>query len=152
MAKRFVRKENIIYNASLLAGAQGSVNLYTTATARRETMVGIKGNITLTLDAPSTTGNAAISMVLAYVPNDQATPTISTTLNTAISDFLPNVVWSYHALLDEDNTNFINIPIDVKTMRKCKEGDRIAFYVRGDSSGTILYLVAGNFNTFLLES
>ena len=153
MAKRFVRKVNEIIWNSGVADTQYNHTIYTCPNGKRETMVGLKGNVTVTHDTTVSTQSGRVGITISKVPNDQPDPVLDLSGNTEISTYMNNVVWSWFGYVDEGNSNFISIPLDIKTMRKMQEADKLVFSWRSEvSTGNFNALIGLNSNVFLLES
>ena len=145
MGKRFTRKENEVFALSPSA-TQVDQGLYATPSDKRETFVGMKGNLLIT---PGGTAGGTIGVTIYHRREDSNIPTLSVTDGTEISTHLRDVLYSHIQAVDPDIDIPINIPLNIKTARKMKEGDEI--FISALASGSGIADVDGVANIFLKE-
>ena len=152
MTRAIVSKSNATFTDLITATTQQNSTFYTVPDSERNTMVGIKGNISYSVyDTISSAG--VLKMIIYRQPNgNAAAPSIPTSDSAQpICDRMADVIWSQVAVLHESDRTSYNIQIDIKTQRKMYSGDK--FNVSFVTSNANTYAsVAYNLNTFSLES
>ena len=146
-----VSKHNRASEDMITSTTSQTVLIYETPSGERQTMVGMKGNISLcTYDTSSSAGSVRI--IIYRNPNGTDNMVVDNA-STAdpIAEPLSNIVWSWTQLLHESDRTSYTIPIDLKTQRKLFSGDRMNIaYVSTNSNLT--FSISWNLNTFILES
>ncbi len=143
--KRFVRKEGEVW-AIVPSGTQGNQTLYQTPADKRETFVGLKGNLVI---QPSGTVDGQIAVAIYLRKESQSTPTLNVVANSPLTDFLPNAIYTWLQDIDADVDDGFQIPLDIKTSRLMRENDSIA--ISSIASGAGVGSVNGNANLFIME-
>jgi len=119
--------------------------------SERETFMGIKGNVDV---SKVSTAAVDIAMAIVRVPKGHDTPNLSTITNTEIYPSLENLLWSYvHQYITTATDALPHLPLrlelDIKSKRKLRPGDTIAFI--SDSSASSVVSMMANLNIFSLE-
>ena len=146
-----VSKHNRAFEDLINSSTSVSNTIYTTPVGERQTMVGMKGNISVAVyDTSSSAG--AVRIIIYRSPNGTADQVVDNAANAEpISEPLSNVVWSYTMVLHESDRTSYNVPIDLKTQRKLFSEDKLKMAWVSTSSN-LAFSIAYNLNTFILES
>ena len=146
------RKRNVVIN-SVVTTSQSQQDLIdlTGDGSERETFMGIKGNIEI---AKVTNEVCDYGLAIVRIPKGVTVGNVSLVADSEFYSQLENLLWSYvghfPATADASFPHSMNrITLDIKTKRKLRPGDKVAFLA--DASAASFITMIGVANIFSLE-
>ena len=144
MPKRNVTKliENVGEQVTTSTTITGLVDAIT---GLRQTIVGVKGVITVT---PSGTNTGYVGIALIHRRSGSETPSIDLTNGNQLYDKKGDILWHRLFYQDSDVDFPIQLPVDIKTRRVLKDGDSFQLIQEGGSS--LMSILATSLTVFVL--